>query len=190
MKFRFAWAALPPGRVRIELMDPTGRPAGTLARDGTWTYLRIHQDNRLVRRRSLDRQISKWLGVPVKTAHLVALVSGRVPVQAHDTAEVIETADRGAGLVLRRRQTIVQRIEMSADGKTVARIDMFDATGTPTVRIEFPEWRDTDYGRLPPWLDITSGQGDSIRIRFLRFRQNVPIDPSIFMLKDKRRASL
>jgi len=188
--FRFAWAAMPPGRIRIELMDPAGRPAGTLARDGTWTYLRIHQDNRLFRRRSLDRQISKWLGVPVKTAHLVALVSGRVPLQEHDTVDVIEANEGGAVLVLRRRQTIVQRIEMNSDGQTVARIDMFDTMGKPTVHIEYAKRRQTDQGRLPPWLDIASGGGDSIRIQFLRFRENVPIDPAIFMLEDKRRASL
>ena len=187
--FRFAWAAMPPGRIRIELMDPAGRPAGTLARDGTWTYLRIHQDNRLFRRRSLDRQISKWLGVPVNTADLIALVSGRVPLREYDAVEVMEAIDRGPVLILLRNHTIVERIAMAPDRQSVTRIDMFDPMGTPTVRIDFAEWRQTDHGRLPQWLDITSSGGDSIRIQFLRFRENVPIDPAIFVLENKRRSN-
>jgi len=186
--FRFAWAAVPPDRVRIDLMDPTGRPAGTLARDGTWTYLRIHKDGRLFRRRSLDRQIGKWLAVPVETADLISLVSGHVPLREHDAVDVIGSTGKGPILVLRRHQTLVERIELSPDRKSVVRIDMFGAAGQRAYRIVYPEWRVTVDDRLPPWLEIFTGDGDSIRIQFIRYRENVPIDPAMFVLDTPRQA--
>ena len=188
--FRFAWAAVPPDRVRIEIMDPTGRPAGTLARDGTWTYLRNLQDGRLFRRRFLDRQIRKWLGVPVETDDLIALVSGRVPLRKHDAVQVIGVAAReGPMLVLRLGQTIVERIQMTPDGHSVTRVEIFSTSGTPAFHIDFAEGMGTDAGRLPSWLEIVSSRGESIRIEFLRYRKNIPLDPGMFTLDAARRAT-
>jgi len=187
--FRFAWAAMPPDRLRIELMDPTGRPAGTLARDGRWTYLRNHQDGRLFRRRSLDRQLRKWIGVPVEIADLIALVSGGVPVRDHDAVDVIRDINGNPTLVLRRRQTVVERIQMTPDGESVAKIELFNASGQVAFFIDFAERAGGPPGRLPPWVAISSPRGDFVKIEFLRYRENIPLDPSMFVLEDARRAT-
>ena len=87
---RIAWVGSDPGRLRLEILAITGQPIVSLASDGDWVYLNIHDRQRFYRKRTTDANLNNIVSIPVKSSDVLHLLAGRIPVRAHNHATVIK----------------------------------------------------------------------------------------------------
>lgn len=84
-RFRLAAALLPPDRLRLEFLGPAGGPRVVFAADADAAVLILPAERAFDRAPAGPEGLGRLLGVPLRTHHLVALLTAR-PFCAEETA--------------------------------------------------------------------------------------------------------
>lgn len=109
---RVAWAVRMPDRMRITVLDATGKPLTVVATDGLWLYVDARSEDRFHKKRAGSASLKKMIGIDIEVEALIAVLAGRVPLQPHRSARLdsaAETAGCRIDLFDQAQQT-VQRI--------------------------------------------------------------------------------
>jgi outer membrane lipoprotein-sorting protein len=93
-KYKIAWAAQSPNRLRMTLLM-SGHPVETIAATGQWvtfvSHTGAHKPHSAV---SADPDLNPYINIPLRLSELVSLLLGRVPERTFDTAWILpETPD-------------------------------------------------------------------------------------------------
>lgn len=101
-KFRAAWAAAEPDKLRLQLFGPAGQPVFSIACDGRYYYLLSPEKEGVVKQRVADTGLKRYIEIPIGVPDLLSLFCGRVPSfgPKPPVANIEKDALQGTALVL------------------------------------------------------------------------------------------
>jgi len=180
---RLAWICEPPDRFRITVLGALGRPSLSLTSDGRQFFYLSHDSG----------EFKKWqrgamftpLTMPIAVApeDIAAVLSGRIPTRAHDSASVTpREPDGGRVLVLKRWGRIVQTIDFDPEGGGPVGYTVYTAQNTVDYSVSFQDLRQVAGYRLPWRSEIDGGNGSRVTVRVDRYWPNSPVNPEMFVL--------
>lgn len=188
-RFRSAWAAMEPGRLRVDALGFAGQPMFSFSCDGKNDYVLSYQDGRLIRRRAgggdfLDRLVR----IPIDAGDLFALLCGRPGKCKNFVAIRLEKdALQGTVLVLwNQTDGAVSRIFLDREPLCIHEIERADRRGHLVWRARFQKMKDRDGYRVPVDMRLTGPGGAQVRITTDRFWANPEMSGNLFVLQAPR----
>jgi hypothetical protein len=183
---RVAWVGSEPSKLSLVVLA-SGRPVLKLSTDGKYLYyLDLRRSNHPFKKvRSSDASLEKIVSMPIKSSEVIALLSGRVPVNEHSSVSLIsEFSGNGYVLVLKkRRKGVVQKIYLDRDKKRVRKLEMFSPREKLLYRAEFESMQSIHGFQVPLRLVISNDKGAGFSLDIDRYIANVSVSPSLFVLK-------
>lgn len=180
---RVAWVGDISGRLRVEIMGPSGRPLMKLAYDGKYFYFYSLDDDGIRKKRSRSPSLDHVIDIPVTVQELVFFLSGRFPVYDHRRVEWQKTgASHADQLVLRRFwQGVIEKIDLTEDHSAVASVSIYDRHGL-SYQAGLSEYRQRGDFLIPEQIIIKSGDSAGLEIRINRYWPNVDVDDKQFVI--------
>ena len=179
-RFRMAWAAQGPDRLRLTLLA-SGHPVETIAASGEWVSIVSHTGRHTPHHTaSTDPDLTPYIGMPVRLSDMVTLLLGRFPLQPFDRAWFVPgSVDR-----VRTSRSFSGRVqEISFDDKgRVAAISLLDRDEALVYQIDYTEYQTIEGRVLPKRIFLTTASGRTHDIRLLRILPNAVIKPAVFRL--------
>jgi len=183
-KARAAWVGAMNAKLRIEILSISGQPAASLADDGKWFYLHLHQKQRFHKKRSTGNNLKSFFSIPVETQDVVDLLAGRVPIRNHHQVSIVANpSQEGYILILSKRwRGEIERIYLDKEKSRIDKIEILGNQGSIAYRVHFAGRQTVDGFVIPASLVITNTKGDRLKIEIERFWTNVAVSPSMFVL--------
>ena len=182
---RIAWVGSDPGRLRLEILAITGQPIASLASDGDWVYLNIHDRQRFYRKRTNDANLKNIVSIPVKSSDVLHLLAGLIPVREHNHATVIKN-ESGEGYVLllkKGSKRVLERIYLDEPKKMVQKVEVLNTNGSLGFRATFEKMQIIDGYNVPLVLRIVDDEGVNFQLNVEKYWANVSVSPSAFVLR-------
>ncbi len=201
---RIAWIASVPDRIRIVLSSVSGQPMVSVASDGQWLYLNSHSSGDFYRKPATASSMKRLLTVPVKTADMVDILAGRVPIPSYvsvvltDNRSTVYNTDghrvstrngsegssqNGYVLVLKKKWgDILEKIYLDEKKKNVQKVEMFNPSGTLAYRVEFDRMQVIEGYRVPSRLRVSNNDGSDFHLDVDRYWVDAVAPPSVFVL--------
>ncbi len=182
---RAAWIGSDFRKLRIQVMDISGVPIISIAADGEYFCALSHRENRFYKTRASDPGLERAIGIPMKTREAIQILTGRVPVRGHDSAQIIrDEKNEGDILVLTSRWgRVLEKIFFDKDGKTVLHMEMYDSMGNFVYRAEFGKIQSAENYLLPFDLKV-SAEDVHFHLQIERYWSDMPVSPAVFVLTD------
>jgi outer membrane lipoprotein-sorting protein len=182
---RLYWIGSDPGRLRLEILTITGQPIASLASDGDWVYLNIHDRQRFYRKRTTDASLKNIVSIAVKSSDVLDLLAGRIPVRLHNHATVVKN-ESGEGYILllkKGSKRVLERIYLDEPQKMVQKIEVLNINGSLGFRAIFEKMQIVNGYSVPSVLKIVNDEGVSFQLNVEKYWANVPISSSVFTLR-------
>jgi len=183
-KARAAWVGAIDAKLRIEILSISGQPAASLANDGKWFYLHLHQKQRFHKKRSSGSNLKTFFSIPVETQDVVELLAGRVPIRNHHKVSIVANpSQEGHILILSKRwRGEIERIYLDKEKSRIDKIEILGNQGSIAYRVHFEGRQIVDGFVIPASLVITNNEGDRLKIEIEKVWANVAVSPSMFVL--------
>lgn len=181
---RAAWAGTPEGLLRVEFMGLPGQPTGKFLFDGKTSAFLSHLDGRLHRQSGADPDLAEVSGLPIRVREVAALLSGAIPIHAHDTVSLSsEASGRGQVLSFRKKWAgVVEKLHLDPTNTFVACVEILKG-GHMRYQVRLTDMRVLD-GRLIPFeITVTDGGERGMRIAMERCWTDIPVPADVFTLK-------
>jgi len=175
---RVAWLGTQTGKLRIEVLDVSGRPAASIASDGKWFYFLSHAEQRFYKKRASNPSLKKIVLIPVKSSDIISLLGGRIPIRDHNSVSIIkDTLILKAGF-----GNICEKIYFDQSKTTIYKIEVFDIFGSLTYRAEFGKVKKVKNYRIPFRMKLSDDKDKGFQLRIDRYWADVPVSPPKFVL--------
>ncbi len=184
-KFRIAFAALPPDKIRLTLMI-SGFPVETIIADGKKIIFLSHtKKHKIYTINSPNPSLERIISIPVKVQDVIALLSGRIPLKTFDYAFF---ANKGktmsTTLVLnKKRGGMIQKI-ISDPNEFVRQYELFDDESHLIYSILFNNFKISGTFKIPLRFKIADKSGRTLEMKITGYKANVPVNNSVFSLKE------
>ena len=176
-----------PDKIRIAALAPSGQPLASLASDGTHLYVLSHPDSRFYHRRA-GELLTDFLSIPMKTADMISLFCGRVPVFPHRSSKLVPNPE-GNGWLLELRSAwgeSVEKIYLDQTKETVLKIESLDAQGLSLFQAEWGRVEEINGFFCPFWILLSDREGPVFELTVERLWANPPVNPESFVLKPEK----
>jgi len=170
--------------LRLEVFGLPGQPTVSLSSDGHWLYILTRNPAHFDKRKIEGADLSDILSIPIRTEDIYHMLSGRVPLLPHRSAEV---SARKAGvdrvLVLKSFWgNPVEKIHFTDTGDRAFRVDVYRTGGRPAYRAHFEGSRQVGAFRVPEEITVTAVDGSMLKLDIDRYLANMTVQPSVFIL--------
>ncbi|MFC1829932.1 hypothetical protein ACFL0O_10000 [Thermodesulfobacteriota bacterium] len=179
-----AWIGSEPDRLRVALQSPSGQPLVSFSNDGKWFYLFSHSRGDYYKKRATDANLKRITSIPIKTADMVSILSGRIPVHKYSTAGVLKN-ESGDGVVLVLKKwwgDTLEKIYFDETREDVRKIEMFAGKHMLVYRTELYGLREINGYRIPSRLVFSTGDGAVFQLDINRYWTDIAVSPSVFEL--------
>ena len=184
-KYKTAWAAQSPNRLRMTLLM-SGHPVETIASTGQWvtfvSHTGTHKPHSAV---STDPDLSRYMGIPLRLSELVGLLLGKVPQRPFDRAWTLpERPD-----TVFASQSFTSQIQewVTNENEVITRYRVLDKKMNPIFGIGFSEFFQRDDFNLPGRITIEKGGQRIMEISLKNIMPNIPVKESVFRLTGSRK---
>jgi len=183
-KFKIAWAASAPNRLRITFLV-SGHPVETIVATGENVIFISHTGEHTSHTTfSSDPDLEKYLHVPIKLSNMITILLGHIPIKKFDHAWFEPGKNNSAPIILAQNwKSSFQKLHLDTVGQ-VQQLVFLDRDNTPLYDITYLDYQAHGQSRIPGTLLIKDGAGRSIRLTFTRFIPNPPIKESVFRLTE------
>ncbi len=179
-RFKMAWAAGTPNRLRLTLLM-SGHPVETIAASGDWvtfiSHTGKHKPHSAV---SVDPDLTPYINIPVRLSEMVAILLGQIPVRPFDRTWVspenpnkIQTSKNFSGTI----QSIV-----TDDAGRVIRYRLTDTDQTLIYYVTYNKFQEKNGYVIPASLTIGDRSGRTLEITLSGMVPNAPVKESVFRL--------
>ncbi|MCP3941374.1 MAG: DUF4292 domain-containing protein [Desulfobacteraceae bacterium] len=181
-KFKIAWAAQAPNRLRITFLM-SGYPFETIVATGKHvTFISHTKEHKPYTTISSNPDLKKFIGIPVKLSEIIAILLGQIPVQRFDHAWFKADNSNYSSIVLAQNwKSTFQQIHLDTN-KKVQQLLFLDKDDTRLYEITYLNYQSYGKNRIPVTLLIQDATGQKIHLSFTRFIPNPPIKESVFRL--------
>jgi len=179
-KYKFAWAAQSPNRLRMTLLM-SGHPVETIAATGQWvtfvSHTGAHAPHSAV---SEDPDLNPYINIPLRLSELVSLLLGKVPERPFDRAWVLPEMPDSV-FASQSFSPQVQEWVTDKNGKTT-RYRVLDKKKNVIFQIWYSRFFKQDKFTVPGLITIKDGQQRGMEISLKNIILNIPVKESVFRL--------
>ena len=179
-RFRLAWAAQAPNRLRLTLLS-SAHPVETIAASGEWVSIISHTGRHKPQTTpSTDPDLSPYINLPVRLSDMINILLGKFPLHPFDRAWFVP----GKSRVVRTSQnfsSLVQEIQFNDDEK-IAVLSLLEKGKSMVLCIEYLRYQAQDGRVIPETMRLTDKDGNSLELTLSRIQPNAEVKPSVFRL--------
>ncbi|NWH04286.1 LolA family protein [Desulfobacter latus] len=179
-KYKIAWAAQSPNRLRMTLLM-SGHPVETIASTGQWvtfvSHTGTHKPHSAV---STDPDLDPYINIPLRLSELVSLLLGKVPGRPFDRAWVLPEQP-GTVFASQSFSSEIQEWVTNESGRTI-RYRVLDKDKNIIFGIWYSQFFNRDNFILPRMITIKDGAQNVIKIYLKNIMPNIPVKESVFRL--------
>ncbi len=179
-KFKIAWAAQTPNRLRLTALV-SGHPMETIAASGEWvsfiSHTGKHKPHSAV---SVDPDLATYIQVPVRLSEMITILLGRVPVRPFDQAWFVP----GKTDTIRLKKHLSSQTQeiVFTPGGEVAEFRLIDQDGTLLYALIYRQFQEKNGILIPTDISIEDGSGRTLEITLSDLVPNAPVKESMFRL--------
>jgi len=183
-KFKIAWAASAPNRIRITFLV-AGHPVETIVATGNHVTFISHTDEHDPHTTfSSDPNLNEYLHIPVKLSDLIAILLGHIPLGKFDHAWFKPGDSNFPPIILAQNwKSTFQQLHLNNVGK-VQQLVFLDKDRLPIYDITYIDYQAYGESRIPASLLVKDPAGKKIRLTLTQFIPNPPIKESVFRLTE------
>ena len=180
---RIAWMAAMDGRIRIEILGPSGRPLIKLAYDGETFYYRRAADDGVRQRRIGNPGLDRVIDVPLKMRELVYFLAGRFPLYENHEVRFAQSGSRSLDCLILTHglSGLREELRLSSSHETVESVTLYKGDAL-RYQVRLSDYRQADGFFIPSRLDFSSAQAAGFTIRVERFWANPAVSASQFVI--------
>jgi hypothetical protein len=183
-KFKLAWAAQAPNRLRITLLM-SGHPVETIVATGEHvTFISHTGEHPPHTTLSSDPDLERFIQVPMKLSGLIALLLGRIPLEDFDNAWFEPNKNTLPPVILTQNFKSTRQQLYVDEQNQVQRLVSLSRDNTPLYDITYLDYQTHGQSRIPATLLIQNVAGRQILLSLTRFIPNPPIKESVFRLTE------
>lgn len=179
-KFKIAWAAQTPNRLRLTALV-SGHPVETIAASGEWvsfvSHTGKHKPHSAV---SVDPDLEKYIQVPVRLSEMITILLGRIPVRPFDQAWFVPGKTDTIRL-MKHFSSQTQEITFTPKGR-VAKFRLMDKDENLLYAIIYNQFQEQNKILIPTDISIEDGSGRTLDITLSGLVPNAPVKESMFRL--------
>jgi hypothetical protein len=186
MTSRAAWAGAADGRLRIEMLGLPGHPVAKFIYNGH-DYLFISPlDQQTYLKRGADADLDLMTGLPVPSADIIRLLSGVIPVYAHDVAmfQTGEPQCRDVLVLKQKWRGVVEKLFLNNTHDRVVKIEIFRWGGIE-YSVEIGDFQTVDGREVPFHLMFSDGDQKGFSIEVERCWPDINITPEMFLIESE-----
>jgi outer membrane lipoprotein-sorting protein len=186
---RAAWVAAPDGRIRMEMLGPTGHSVAKFIFDGnTYAYV-SHLDQQVHTYSRSNLNLGPLMGVAVPADDMVFYLVGGIPLREYDHMDLVtDDATGHPVLVLTKRwRGTVQKIYPDMERQTVNRVEVFNRWGQLAYRADLGRFRQVNERQIPFSIQLTDEDGNGLRIDSDNYWTDVSLAPEMFSIAPVQR---
>lgn len=185
-KFKIAWAAVSPNKIRITFLL-SGHPVETIIATGEKVIFLSHTGKHSrYTSHSKDPNMKNYIHVPIKLSEMISILLGRLPVKRFDTAYFSPSDTSLSTLNLMHNwKGLTQSLFLNSTGR-VEGLRTINSSGKILYEMTITEYRDTDFGSIPVKIEIKDTDDRKLTLVITDFQPNPPIKESVFRLTGSR----
>ena len=184
ISLRMAVTGVYPDRLRLSVMDISGRVLETVAYDGRLVYMISHDGaHPLIKKKSRRRLFEKLVSIPILPEEILGFLIGRPYIKPFDKVDVIPSTDMEQTAVFYHDGTRVCTMTFSPDKELLA-MDIYMDDDTPAYQVSFLHYTTHEGFRVPDEILIVNPEKDFLRMKMDRYWPNALVRPDIFVLTD------
>jgi outer membrane biogenesis lipoprotein LolB len=183
LSLRAALAAVRPGRLRVELLNPLGQPLSSLAGDGEQIYWVSQQDRKLYRFKQSPTALEPIIHIPIGIEAFIEALSGRPPLPAYSTARWIEAPNGTMAVGLTDRWNNPMADLRADDSGRIHELKCYSPDGSLQYEAHWMQWRPMAGYDMPVQVKVISGSGDHITWSVERLWTGLDLPPQTFVLQ-------
>lgn len=180
VKYRIAWAAVFPDKLRFTLLL-SGVPVETVIANGqTISFISHTGEHKNYTFNSTDPDFKSYMDVPVKASQMICLLLARLPLMKFDDVYFSPEDPALSNVTLSKKWKSAFQVLTIDSKKMPVLIQNHDGTELiSTLRIK--AYKDFDQRRIPAGLEFTDSRS-GIQVTVTRFVVNPEIKESVFRL--------
>lgn len=179
-KYKIAWAAQSPNRLRMTLLM-SGHPVETIASTGQWvtfvSHTGAHKPHSAV---SADPDLNPYINIPLRLSELVTLLLGGVPKRPFNQAWTLpENPD-----IVFASNTLASKTQefLTNETGTPTRYRVLDKNMNLIFGIWYSQFFSCDNFTVPGVITIKDGEQGVMELSLKNFMPNIPVKESVFRL--------
>ncbi|MBF0205087.1 MAG: hypothetical protein HQK67_12475 [Desulfamplus sp.] len=178
-KFRMAWAASFPDKIRLTLLS-AGHPVETILADGkTVTFISHTGKHETKKINSANPSLQDVVSIPVTIQDILSIFAGRVPIGKFDTASIAQITDSSAltdtMLILKRRWNgQSQNIVLTSDNK-VASFSLINENRKLIHRVFNEKFKTFGSFLIPSKVKIKDDEERMIEFEITNYQPNITV---------------
>lgn len=181
-KFRIAWAAETPNRLRLVILA-SGHPVETVLATGDIvtfvSHMGKHKPHTAV---SNDPDMARYIHLPVRLSELTTLLLGQLPIREFDDAWF--SPDDSERILLRKSfVSEFQEISMDPD-RGISAILLRNRDESPLYELRYLAFEEMNGHQVPREITVHDNHHRIISLTITRFIPNAPLKESVFRLTD------
>ncbi len=184
-KFRIAWVALNPDKIRLTLLD-TGFPVETIIADGEKVIFISHTGKHsLYKINTPNPSLMAILSIPVKVRGIISLLSGRIPLKNFNSACLSGSDNSGKMTLILNEEWrgMSQKIIFDPKG-LICKYELLDSEKWPLYSVSLAKFKTYGISRIPLKIKITDASGRDLELEITDYRVNTPVKNSAFSLTE------
>lgn len=179
-RYKIAWAAQAPNRLRLTLLL-SGHPVETIAASGSRvTFISHTGAHKTHSTLSDDPDLESYIGVPVRLSEMVTLLLGRVPVREFDRAWI--SPDRPDLIHANKNYSShLQELMTAYSGRTI-RYRILNQDRSLVFGIQFGKFKEKKKFLIPTSFSLYDATGRTLEISLPGLVPNAVVKESMFRL--------
>ncbi|MBF0259105.1 MAG: hypothetical protein HQK62_09745 [Desulfamplus sp.] len=189
-KFRMAWAASFPDKIRLTLLS-AGHPVETILADGkTVTFISHTGKHNTKKVNSKNPSLKEVVSIPVKMQDILSIFAGRVPIGKFDIATIAQITDSAQStdtmLILKKRWNgESQNIVIGPQSKILS-FSLIDEHRKLIHSVFNKQYKNFDSFSIPAKVKVRDNEGRTIDFEITSYQPNIQIRPDMFVLTESR----
>ncbi len=183
-RFKIAWAAVFPNKIRITLLI-SGLPIETIIATGEKiTFFSHTEEHSKHSYYSKDPDMKDYIQVPIKMSEMISILLGRLPVKNFDNASFLPSDSSLSSIILKQKwKEETQSLYFNKKGKIYG-IKSRDLSGKLLYEIMITQYKTYNFGDIPIKIEIKDMDNRKLTLDITSFQPNPPIKDSVFRLTE------
>jgi len=187
-KFKIAWAAVFPNKIRITFLM-SGLPIETIIATGEQiTFFSHTGEHSKASYNSKDPDMENYIQVPIKMSEMILILLGRLPVKNFDNAYFSPSDSSLSSISLEQNwKGVTQSLHFNNKGK-IEGLKFMNLSGFNSSELLYEmmitQYKTYDFGDIPIKIEIKDMDNRKLILDITSFQANPPIKESVFRLTE------
>lgn len=189
-KFRMAWAASFPDKIRLTLLS-AGHPVETILADGKSVIFVSHTGKHTTKRiNSANPSLKDVVSIPVTVQDILSIFAGKVPIGKFDTAAIAQISYSAqftdTMLILKKRWSGESQNIVVNSANQVLSFSLVNENRRLLHSVFNEAYKTFDSFLIPSKVKVRDSEGRTIDFEMTAYQPNIPIRPDMFILTESR----